>query len=334
MPFEKGMVWGLQDGWATDPFQQFFFRGGGNIFTLRPGTYTVTMNVTLLWRKLLHITPANGTAKVKLTVKSRVRCAPTCPPAQQGAALPNLPQVPLLTNPPRSALPDMVPLPSWGINVSNFRATTRHPAFSQIDFGATVAILGNGRLDVEGFRTPHSSLMQAFQYFWQGGKVVGRVRAGTMGFDNRKGHNHWHFQQFAQYRLLNASKSLVVRSKKVGFCIAPTNAIDLLLPHAEWQLNNFGFGFGSCGSPTALWVQEMLPLGWADTYFQGIAGQAFDITNLPNGTYYIEIIANPGRILHELNYGNDISLRKVIIGGTPGHRTIHVPAFFGIDPEH
>jgi hypothetical protein len=56
--------------------------------------------------------------------------------------------------------------------------------------------------------------------------------------------------------------------------------------------------------------------------------------DVPVGTYYIEIIANPERLLHESDYGNDVSLRKVIISGTAGHRTVRVPAYHGIDPEH
>jgi hypothetical protein len=28
-----------------------------------------------------------------------------------------------------------------------------------------------------------------------------------------------------------------------------------------------------------------------------------------------------------------VSLRKVILGGKPGHRTVRVPAYDGIDPE-
>jgi hypothetical protein len=50
--------------------------------------------------------------------------------------------------------------------------------------------------------------------------------------------------------------------------------------------------------------------------------------------YYIEIIANPEHLLHEVSTANDISLRKVIIGGTRGHRTVRVPAYDGIDPEN
>jgi hypothetical protein len=55
---------------------------------------------------------------------------------------------------------------------------------------------------------------------------------------------------------------------------------------------------------------------------------------VPNGTYYIEIIANPEKVLRESNMANDISLRRVILGGRPGHRTVRVPAWHGINPEN
>jgi hypothetical protein len=76
-----------------------------------------------------------------------------------------------------------------------------------------------------------------------------------------------------------------------------------------------------------------MPVGWGDTYYQ-VAGQSFDITHVPNGTYYIEVTANPLRVLHETTTRDDVSVRKVILGGTAGHRTVKVPAWHGIDPEH
>ena len=331
-PFELGMTLGLQRGWATDPIGGGFF--GGINLRLKRGHYKVTVNIIRAWRKLLDVSKADATAVVHVrVVKGTNGCGPFClpPRAKRARALPKLPAAPAMSSPPKADLPDLVPLPSWGINVSNIKPKNQ-PAVAFLNFGATVWIGGNARLDVEGFRHNGSRTMQAYQYFWHDGKVVGRTRAGTMGFDSGKGENEWHFQQFAQYRLLHSNKSLVARSRKVGFCIAPTDPVDLVLPHAAWQTSFIGLT-GACGSQSALWVQEMLPVGWGDTYFQFLSEQAFNITNLPNGTYYIEIIANPERVLHETNTHNDVSLRRLIIGGKPGHRTVRVPAFHGIDPE-
>jgi hypothetical protein len=343
-PFELGMVLGIQRGWAVDPVGfpggigigpgGPYFGGGVNL-KLKLGHYKVTLNIVRAWRKVLGVTKADDSAMAHVhVIKAAGGCFPLCAAhhADRVKALPKLPAVPTMTSPPKADLPDLRPLPSWGISVINIRRKN-HPAISWLNFGATVWIGGNARLDVEGFRHNGAATMQAYQYFWHDGRVVGRARAGKMGFDNKNGHNHWHFQQFAQYRLLGSNKALVFRSQKVGFCIAPTDPVDLVLPHAAWQQSFVGLG-GACGSENALWVQESLPVGWGDTYFQYLAGQAFNITNLPNGRYYIEIIANPEHLLHETNTRNDISFRRVILGGTPGHRTVRVPAYHGIDPEY
>ncbi len=326
-PFQKADVWGIPKGWAVDPFGGFGFGPG---LRLALGTYRVTMSINRPYTGLLHVSPANATASVTVRVVRATGCCGPSRPQRRvpGLPLPSLPRnIPILATPPRAALPDLVPLPSWGI------ATGRLGHHDFLNFGATVWVGGNSPLDVEGFRSNGSPIMKAYQYFWRNGRVIGRVRAGTMGFESGAGENHWHFQQFAQYRLLNSAKAVAVRSQKVGFCIAPTDAIDMLLPSAVWQPSQIGF-FGACGSPASLWVQEYMPVGWGDTYFQFLSGQGFDITNVPNGTYYIEIIANPERVLRESNMGNDVSLRRVLLGGRPGHRTVRVPAWHGIDPEN
>jgi hypothetical protein len=332
-PFPLGVAMGIQKGWAVDP-------AGGGFFS-RPhpvklplGVYQVTGTINPVYVKLLHVPARDATVQVRVKVVKPSRCCPRCcgtarrHSARGQAPLPPAPAVPTLTKPPASALPDLVPLPAWQIAVSHPRRQTH----DFLNFGATVWIGGNGPLDVEGFRSHGSPIMKAYQYFWRGGHIIGRARAGTMGFDSAAGHNHWHFQQFAKYALLNSAKSVAVASHKVGFCIAPSDGVDLTLPHATWQPSSIGLG-GACGSPTALWVTEELPLGWGDTYIQSIAGQNFDITHVPNGTYYIEVVANPEKVLFETTTSNDVSLRKVILGGTPGHRTVRVPAWHGLDPE-
>jgi hypothetical protein len=326
-PFPKALVWGVARGWAVDPFQDF-----SNNFKLPLGTYKVTATITPRYVRLFHIPARNATATVTVKVVKASGCCLEQPkrPVTRSRPLPSAPAVPDLANPPRSALPDLVPLPSWGISTSHPRALKTRPERDLLNFGATVWIGGTSPLDVEGFRSHGAQVMRAYQYFSRNGHIIGRMRAGTMGFS---GENRWHFQQFAQYRLLNAARKLAAPSHKEGFCIAPTDSVDLLLPGASWQQSFSGFG-GECGQSTALWVREMLPIGWADTYFQSLAGESFNITKVPNGTYYIEIIANPEKVLHESDTSNDVSLRKVILGGTRGHRTVRVPAFHGIDPEN
>jgi hypothetical protein len=326
-PFGLGEVWGITRGWAVDPAENF----GGPPLKLSLGTYQLTETIRPAFARLFHVSAKNATATLTMhVVKPTNGCCAATGPRQgpaRGAPLPSLPQVATLARAPKRALPDLVALPSWGISTSNTKK-----GLSYINFGATVWVGGRSRLDVEGFRKAGTSTMRAYQYFYRDGHIIGRIRAGTMSFDSEHGHNHWHFQQFARYVLLKSNKDVAVRSRKVGFCIAPSDAVNLLLKHATWQPGFVGFG-GQCGSPTALWVRESMPIGWGDTYFQSVAGQSFNITSLANGTYYIEVIANPERLLHEVTRSNDVSLRKVIISGTPGHRHVRVPAWRGLDPE-
>src|SRR6266498_768371 len=325
-PFQQGMVWGVERNWAVDSFERF-----GSVYRLSPGTYRLTATIGRTYARLFSIAARNATASVTVRVVKAPWCcgfAAARADRARGGMLSPAPVVPDLASPPNAVRPDLAALPSWGINTSHTRS-----GHDLLAFGATVWVGGNSPLDVEGFRINGSPTMQAYQYFWRDGQVVGRVRAGTMGFDSGSDHNHWHFRQFAQYRLLNSTKTLAVRSHKQGFCIAPTDPVNLLLPHAVWQPTFTGFG-GACGSPAALWVREFMPVGWGDTYFQYVAGQSFNITKLRNGTYYIEVIANPLRVLRETTTRNDVSLRKVILGGTRGHRTVKVPAWHGIGREH
>jgi len=321
MPFTKSAVWGVQRGWGVEVSEI-----SNTQFHLKLGTYTMTETIAAPFRTALDLPDATSTTTVTVKVVKG-------PPGPIGEGrhpvsrtLPRLPEVRTMTDPPRAALPDMVPLPSWGVRMQIRHKNKHHPAVDHIDFDATVAISGNSSLDVQGFRSGTGPELHAFQYFFLHGKVIGRAPAGTMLFDSAPDEREWHFQQFAQYRLLDAGKTTAVRSHKEAFCIGSTDAYDLLRPGAVWQPNEFGLG-GNCGQATALWVHEQLPLGWGDTYSQTFDGQNFNVTHLPNGTYYIEIIANPEKVLHETNMANNTTLRKIILGGTPDHRTLRVPPF-------
>jgi hypothetical protein len=340
-PFQETGVWGIERDWAIDQAD-----GSWPAFTIKPGDYTVTESINSRFRQLFSIPADLATASAEVTVikasgitgaaslgvasatgsASSNRASTLLSPARQsGTTQPGIMPGDDGRLPP-SALPDLEALPAWGVGTSNTGGS------DLLDFAATVANVGNAPLDVEGFRSDASTVMPAYQYFYQDGQAVQRTEAGTMGFDSDPGHNHWHFQQFAEYQLLGATKKTVVSSHKVGFCIAATDPINLLLPNAVWEPGSVGLG-GQCGVPTTLWVQEYLPVGWGDTYAQSLPGQAFDISKVPNGTYYIAIIANPLHQLHELTPSNDTSFREVVLGGSPGARTVCASAVNGIDPE-
>jgi hypothetical protein len=322
-PFTKGLVWGIDEAWAVNA------SASDSSLRLKKGLYDVSVSVEDRYVDLFGF---RGPTSVELDLEVRPYETSGCqecprPPkgedrdARVGAA------VPPVSDPDPATLPDLVALPAWSISARNGKKR------ESISFSATVWTGGAQSMIVEGFRRENQELMDAYQYFYEDGSPVGRARVGEMEFDRRDGHNHWHFLQFARYSLLDETKTEVLRSKKEAFCLAPTDTIDLTLPGASWTQDLGGLST-ACGSAGSLWVREVLPLGYGDTYGQFLPGQAFNITDLPNGTYYIEVAANPLDVLYEQSKDNNVELREIVIRGKAGHRRVEVPLWNGIDTEN
>ena len=145
-----------------------------------------------------------------------------------------------------------------------------------------------------------------------------------MRWDPRPTHQHWHFEDFARYVMLKADRTEAVTSNKEAFCLANTDAVDETVPNAAWNPEPTDLAT-SCGDRNSLSIREVLASGWGDTYAQFRAGQSFDLRGLPNGTYYVAVMANPDGRLVESTTDDNVSLREVVIGGTTGHRTVDVP---------
>jgi hypothetical protein len=266
---------------------------------------------------------------VALVVGNVGSCGAICP-----RAVPSAPSrtslrtgvtpAPAVTPPSSTTMPDLVALPAWNVTID------RVGTHEYLDFAASVWNRGPAPLLVEGFRKQGQPKMQAWQYFTDSdGHITGRLPVGDLRYDARPGHQHWHFEQFARYSLLDADHHQVVLSEKEAFCLAPTDPIDMTVPRADWTPSQTGLAT-ACGSAASIWVREVLPSGWGDTYLQTLPGQSFDITDLPNGTYYISIEANPSGILYERTRANDVQLRRITIDGRPGHRSVTAAPWHGI----
>ena len=64
-PFMKGMVWGVQTGWATDPAESNFL---GHQVKLALGTYHVTAAIRPVYRRMFGISARDATATVTVKV--------------------------------------------------------------------------------------------------------------------------------------------------------------------------------------------------------------------------------------------------------------------------
>jgi len=324
-PFVRGLVWGIDRDWAAGVLD---FGGPDPQVKVGKGRYRVVARIAKPYRRLFAISRRSATARLDAIVRgSRGGVGgggKRAGRANSSGAAPG--DVPALAHVPLGQRPDLVALPAWNLQAE------RQGGHDLLTFSATEWNAGPAPLDVEGFRTPGHNRMRAYEYFHdRRGRVVGRKAAGHLEYDTRPGHKHWHFEQFARYSLLRGKNEKLAVSRKQSFCIAPTDLVDLTIPGADWMAQPESL-FTACGAPTSLWVREALPAGWGDTYSQTVAGQAFNITHLPNGLYRVRVQVNPRGLLSEGSRANDSVDRRIRLGGKPGHRTVRAAPWRGINP--
>ncbi|HEU4812293.1 MAG TPA: lysyl oxidase family protein [Nocardioides sp.] len=312
-PYSLGSVQGVEAGWAAPVLSQ------ERPMRLRPGRYRVTAAIAPAYAQALGISAADATRSLVLVVKRQQVVFPE-PAPSPGIARPAA-QEPSGTGsrraPVSGPVPDLRSLPAWGIKMAGNG--------NYLQFSATVWNAGDSPLVVDGFRREGEDTMDAYQYFFDAaGNQTGYQLVGEMHWDAKPTHQHWHFEDFARYALLDAGQAEAVRSHKEAFCLANTDAVDLTVPNAAWNPENTDLNT-SCGDLGSLSIREVLASGWGDTYAQFRAGQSFDLRGLPNGTYYVAVIANPANRLVESSTDNNMSLRQVVIRGTENNRTVTVP---------
>jgi hypothetical protein len=320
-PFTLGGVWAIQTGWGASTVAETSAR-----VDLPDGEYTGRVSVNEPFRSLFGID--DQPILVHLTARTIVQTAqqPQGPAGEHAAGHhpvhPTTAVGTFAANPltmPRGVLPDLRPLPAWRIEV------TSHDGADRLAFAATVWNAGPGPLVVDGARRTEASIMDAHQRFYDAsGAEVGSLQTGTMEWDPRTGHEHWHFTDFAAYQLLDEHRLIAVRSHKEAFCLANTDAVNYLVPNANWKPLTSDLQ-SDCGDASSQSLRQALEVGSGDTYRQSLPGQSFDLTGVPNGTYYIQVVVNPDRNLHETRTWNNVSLREVVLGGAPGARTVTVP---------
>lgn len=135
-------------------------------------------------------------------------------------------------------------------------------------------------------------------------------------------HGHYHFEEFASYRLWtrtgyktwkktrNYSESAdstnnaailaamtnsgdLISGRKQGFCMLDSN------PYPRQRPNTPPRKYQNCAG------NQGITVGWSDTYAAELPCQYLDITELTPGKYILEIEANPDRILPESSFKNN-----------------------------
>jgi Lysyl oxidase len=337
-PFVRGVVWGIDQGWASS-VGGYGFEGGGGVrpLRLRAGRYRVVASIAPAFRRLFEIPADRAEARLALRVtpgfrdrmRRRGRGMPVpeevIVPVEAGSAAAAPGPAAVAAQDP-ATMPDLVALPPWDVSVNRARRSRRE----LLRFAGTPWNAGPAPLVVDGYRRTGRLTMDAFQSFVdRDGNVVGTAPAGEMAYHAVRGHNHWHFLQFVTYRMLRPG-GRAVRARKQSFCLASTDAVDMTVSGARYVPDSIGFGGSACGDVRSIWMRETLPAGWGDTYGAGTPGQSFDVTGLPNGAYILEMRVNPLGQLHETTTENNVARRRIVLRGERGKRRVQVAAWNGI----
>lgn len=131
-------------------------------------------------------------------------------------------------------------------------------------------------------------------------------------FEYHPEHGHFHFGNYALYTLkpVNAPGASLRESSKTTFCVMDTTKVNTSLPGAPQSAV-----YSTCGAD----IQGM-SVGWGDTYGASLAGQSFDVTNLPTGDYDLIIEIDPKTVLVENTRVDNISCLRLHLN--PSARTV------------
>lgn len=210
----------------------------------------------------------------------------------------------------------------------------------QLRFAATIANIGDGPIETLGMSEWYcgdekvDSLTKCADGKFARQKIYQRIYsknekgltwkdhlAGTNYFDDKPGHNHFHVDDWVEFRLVKKVKKksiLVAKGRKVSYCLFDSgicsNSNDLCqekgINFGEKNLKNYGLGnYTDCKSK-----KQGISVGGYDTYGLLYEGQFIQLPKgLKSGQYFLEIEIDPNHIYKEKDRTNNTLRMPVLI---------------------
>lgn len=235
-------------------------------------------------------------------------------------------------------LPDLIILPQFTKNqIREYPKDDRNYP-GQLRFAATIANVGDGPLETWGkhewicqgkpvdstLTCPDGSYARQRIYqrlYRKTGNTLTYIdrEAGTNYYDNKPGHNHYHVDDWVEFRLVKLTprpsqpplRQLIAKGRKVSYCLFDSgicNNADSLCTcngriYGEKNLINYGLGnYSECKAQ-----KQGISVGGYDTYGMMYEGQFIQLPqNLPSGEYHLEIEIDPLGRIQEQDKSNNI----------------------------
>ena len=207
----------------------------------------------------------------------------------------------------------------------------------QLRFASTIANIGFGPLEVvgtdewicgekvvskeqiceDGTKARHR-LRQKI-YSKSGDSLISKlVNAGTLYFDDKPGHDHYHVDDWVEFRLIKKNNNEITsKGKKVSFCLYDTGACfkndDICrvngISYSE-NMPNYGLGsYATCG-----YTEQGISVGGYNTYGLFYKGQYLQLPkDLEAGNYWLEIEVDPTHRYTESNTKNNVYRKEIYL---------------------
>jgi hypothetical protein len=114
-------------------------------------------------------------------------------------------------------------------------------------------------------------------------------------------HDHYHFEDYARYRLVDDAGADAALGRKQAFCLIDTDRV-------------------SGDQPPQYWCDyQGITVGWSDTYGSYLDCQWIDVTGVAEGDYEIEVAVNPAGVFREVDFSNNVSTTGVRLSSDPSY---------------
>jgi len=201
--------------------------------------------------------------------------------------------------------------------------TTQTPGRTLLRLSNAAINMGAGPVELNGGPvSPDGLTQQVFQRVYATDGSSKTFLAGNFIYHPQ--HAHVHFEDFTNYNLRIVTPpdptsstdsgpgagAIAATSEKVSFCLLDSLMYNTSLPGAPQSAQNT-----SCSN-----AKQGISVGWADLYDKSLFGQWIDVTDVPSGRYWLEVVIDPFNHLAESNERNNTA--RIMIDYHPGDNTL------------
>lgn len=174
-------------------------------------------------------------------------------------------------------------------------------------FDGTTGNYGLGVLELRGeiIGANPANPVPAFQFVYSDDGSSTSYPAGQ--FDYHPEHGHWHWQFFATYEMTTEGGAPVGEDNKVTFCIIDITKIKRFIGPGQPSQP----AYTQCGTNV-----QGISVGWADIYSANLFDQWIVIDGVPDGRYWVSMVANPDLVLRESNTADNRASTLIDIRGS------------------